>query len=129
MSRMRVFFHRCHQDSQDFGSDTEHMVSRIFFSIEANGERRDGLHVDIKQAVGSPFEAKSIEVGFPANYKGPFDHNAFRKAIGEYYLLLVGPKGAAIRFAEGTHSLRMSDNIIIHEAITEFDADSSSASW
>ena len=30
----RVTFYKCIQDSQDYGSDDEHMVSRIFFFLE-----------------------------------------------------------------------------------------------
>jgi len=33
MSQISVTFHKLIQDSQEFGSDDEHMVSRAFFKI------------------------------------------------------------------------------------------------
>ena len=34
MAKVKITFHKCIQDSQEYGSNDEHMVSRIFFSIE-----------------------------------------------------------------------------------------------
>jgi len=49
MSRIKLNFHECIQDSQEYGSDDEHMVSLIFFSIEVNGEQYEELfHIDLK---------------------------------------------------------------------------------
>jgi len=39
MSKAKVIFHQCIQDSQEYGSDDEHMVSRIFFILEIGEER------------------------------------------------------------------------------------------
>ena len=86
MPTARVVFDKGIQYSQDYGSDDEHMVSRIFFSIEVGGRRYDGLHVDVKQTVGSSYENGPIEVSSPkGSYKGPFNHEAFRAAAENYY--------------------------------------------
>ena len=57
-------FQRCVQDSQEFGSDDEHMVSRVFFGLEIGGNAYHDLHVDIKQTVGSEFEGGPPDPGF-----------------------------------------------------------------
>ena len=38
MPQISVTFHKLIQDSQEFGSDDEHMVSRAFFKIEVEGQ-------------------------------------------------------------------------------------------
>ena len=72
-----VIFTKCVQDSQDYGSDDEHMVSRVFFDIQIDGEVHRDLHCDIKQVVGSSYETGDIEVGRPAGYRAPFNYTAF----------------------------------------------------
>jgi len=39
MSKAKIIFYKCVQDSQDYGSDDEHMVSRVFFNLEIGEER------------------------------------------------------------------------------------------
>src|SRR6266571_981188 len=105
MKKVRVTFKECVQDSQDYGSDDDHMVSRVFFSLEIEGRTYEGLHADVKQAVGSSFETGPIEVGPPAgaSYRGPFNHSAFRAAVESYYRGLVGARGKGIRISGGTN--------------------------
>jgi hypothetical protein len=71
MATARIIFNRCIQDSQEYGSDNEHMISRVFFTLEIR-DRRIDLHADIKQAVGSSYETGPVEVGMPEGYRGPF---------------------------------------------------------
>ena len=75
----RVTFFKCIQDSQDYGSNDEHMVSRVFFVLEIGGKKFD-LYADIKQTVGGDYETGPIEVAQPENYRGPFNYRAFRDA-------------------------------------------------
>jgi hypothetical protein len=56
------------------------MVSRVFFTLDIDGRRYTDLFVDVKQTVGSSFEAGPIEVAAPkgAEYEDrgttmPFD--------------------------------------------------------
>jgi len=65
MTKARVIFNKCIQDSQDYGSNDEHMVSRVFFTLEVGDRRYDGLYVDVKQTVGSSYEDGPIEVSSP----------------------------------------------------------------
>lgn len=80
MAKARVVFDKLIQDSQDYGSTDEHMVSRVFFTLELEGKTHNDLYADIKQTVGSSFEIASLEVSPPRGYAGPFNHEAFRKA-------------------------------------------------
>ncbi|MGH9385622.1 MAG: hypothetical protein ACRD2N_15175 [Vicinamibacterales bacterium] len=99
-------FTMCVQDSQDYGSDYEHMVSRVFFDLVVNGKRHPGLHADLKQVVGSNYETGDIEVGQPVGYRGPFNHIAFRAAAERYFRSLVGSSGSGIRI-QGASNIRM----------------------
>jgi hypothetical protein len=123
----RVTFYKCIQDSQDYGSNDEHMVSRVFFFLEIDEKRLD-LHADIKQTVGSSFETGPIEVRQPENYKGPFNYDAFRDAAEKYYRSLVGSLGGGIRIQGGTN-IRMRNNTFIQNMIAEFEVKEGSAGW
>jgi hypothetical protein len=56
MAKAKIVFQKLIQDSQDYGSDDEHMVSRAFFTLEIEGDRHADMFVDIKQPVGGDFE-------------------------------------------------------------------------
>jgi hypothetical protein len=86
----KIRFHRCIQDSQDYGSDDEHMVSRVFLTVEAEGRAYTDLTVDIKQAVGESFEQGVLEVSRPRGYDGALDYAEFRRAVEAYFRSLVG---------------------------------------
>jgi hypothetical protein len=123
-------FRECIQDSQDYGSDDEHMISRVFFSLEVGGQRYDGLYVDIKQAVGSSYESGPIEVGTPcgAKYRGPFNHQAFSDGAEKYYRSLVGSKGRGIRVS-GTPKIRMRNNRFVRPMTIEIEVSGPDAAW
>lgn len=38
VSKAKVIFYQCNQDSQEYGSDDEYIVSRIFFTLEIGEE-------------------------------------------------------------------------------------------
>ena len=105
----KVTFMRCIQDSQDYGSDDEHMVSRVFFDLKVGGKVYPGLHADLKQVVGSSYETGDIEVGRPEGYRGPFNHMAFRDAAERYFRSLVGSTASGIRI-QGGGKIRMRNN-------------------
>lgn len=110
MAKLKVNFHECIQDSQEYGSDDEHMVSRIFFSVDVNGDRYKGLyHADLRQAVVGKFEENPIEVRLPYDssdepYSGPMNYGAFRKAAEDYYRKLVGSTGRGIHIEGGAQT-------------------------
>lgn len=109
MHEVTVTFRECHQDSQDYGSDDEHMVSRVFFSIEIDGQAEGDFHSDLKQTVGDDFETGAIEVGQPVGYDGPFNHVEFSKAAESYFRSLVGSTASGIKIGGAKH-VRMRNN-------------------
>jgi hypothetical protein len=127
MATAKITFYKCIQDSQDYGSNDEHMVSRVFFTFEIGGKKYD-LHADIKQAVGASYETGPIEVGSPEGYKGPFNYEAFRDAAEKYYRRLVGSSATGIRI-QGGSNIRMRNNTFIQEMAVECEVGEGTPAW
>ena len=127
MSKAKIIFYKCIQDSQDYGSDDEHMVSRVFFDLEIGEETFEGLYANIKQAVcgdydtGPIYDTGSIEVSQPFGYEGAFNHHAFRDCAEKFYRSCVGSEGTGIRIGEGAQNIRMRNNVHIKEMVCEFE--------
>lgn len=128
MAKAKVIFQKLIQDSQDYGSDDQHMVSRAFFTVEVEGNVSEEAYVDIKQPVGSDFETTPLEVSKPVGYGGPFNYAAFREAAENYYRSLVGSKGSGIHIAGGGN-IRMQNNTFIQQAVAEFEVSKESPAW
>lgn len=118
MATMKVHFTSCVQDSRDYGSDDEYIVSRVFFSIECEGLQYTGLHADIKQAVDDDIETDSLEVTLPQGYDGPISDVAFRRAVGQYYRSLVGSDRSG--YQTSMENIRMRDNTFLMPCSLEF---------
>jgi hypothetical protein len=127
MATATIKFNRCIQDSQEYGSDNEHMISRVFFTLEI-GDRRIDLHADIKQAVGSSYEKGLIEVGMPEGHRGPFNYEVFRDVAEIYYRSLVG-SGAGVINIQGGTNIRMENQIFDIEMTVECEVDETSGGW
>ena len=129
-TKATLLFQKCLQNAQEYGSDDEFMVSRIFFSLELPDKRIDDLYVDIKQAQGDKFEGGSIEVGKPHGYAGNLDYEAFRNAVESYFRKLVGSTGAAIKI-QGGNNIRMFNNWfhVPMKAEITIDTDSNVQAW
>jgi hypothetical protein len=127
MAHVRVTLQKCVQDSQDYGSNDEHMVSRVFFVVEADGRRSDG-YVDLKQTVGSDYETGPIEVGAPAGYSGPFDHEVFRREVERYFRDCVGSTASRIRHGPKIEG-RMRNNTFMRQHAFEFEATPDKGGW
>jgi hypothetical protein len=119
MAKVKIVFHGCLQDSQEIGSDDEHMVSRVFFSLEVGKRNFDNLFVNIKQPVGSNYEDFPFEVESPKGIDGPFNYEAFRNAVETYYRELVGSQGSMIKIVNS--NVRMMNNRIEKRRIFNFD--------
>ena len=128
MPTATLYFHKCIQDSQDYGSDDTHMVSRVFVTLEAGGKRFPNLIVDIKQTVGAEFETEPLEVGPPKGYDGAYDYAAFRILVENYYRSLVGSQGHGIRI-EGKSVGRMRNNTFIQAQEVTFEYTKHSPAW
>ena len=113
-------FFKIIQDSQEFGSDDEHMVSRIFFNLEIDKTKYPNLYADIKQTVGSSYESGPLEVSPPHGYDGPFNFEAFREAVEQRYRSQVGSKGRGYRIVGGSN-IRMWNNVSTFTVVVQFD--------
>lgn len=118
-----VRFYQCIQDSQEYGSNDEHMISRVFFNMNIGDTTYKELFADIKQTVGSSFETGSIEVSKPIGYKGPINYGAFRDAAEKYFRTLVGSQASGIRIEGGAKNIRMMNNTFNMEMSAEFYVD------
>jgi len=128
MAIAKLFLNKLIQDSQDYGSNDEHMVSRVFFDLEIEGTKYEGLYADIKQPVGSSFESSPLEVSSPANYRGAFNHEAFRSIVEQYYRSLVGAGGSGIHISGGSN-IRMRNNTFIQPVAAEFEVQVTGGPW
>lgn len=128
MSIAKVTFKKIIQDSQEYGSDDEHTVSRIFFDLELDGDSHTDLRVDVKHTVGSDFETTPLEVGPPQGYDGPFNHDAFRIEAEKYYREAFGSSGTAIHIEDGSN-IRMMNNIVFLEKVLEFEVEGRPTGW
>lgn len=129
MPTATIRFRECIQDSQDFGSDDEHMVSRVFLDLEADDRSYPGLTVDIKQTVGSLYEEGPLEVAPPRGYDGSLNYAPFRQAVEAYYRSLVGSSGSGIRIGPGSSNIRMRNNRFASARTATFTYDSASKAW
>lgn len=114
MAKVRLTINKCVQDSQQYGSDDDFMISRMFFSVQSpSGQRFDG-YVNLKQVVGSGSDEGAIEVSAPLEYSGPsFNHQVFTKEVTACFQDLVGRNASAIRLGSGTKNVRMRNNTFV----------------
>jgi hypothetical protein len=85
MAEVVVRFTACDQNSQEAGTDDEHMVSRLFFSVEVDGKHLGDYHVDLKQTVRSDMVEGLIEVPRPDRIPEPWNQNAFANEARAYF--------------------------------------------
>ncbi len=128
MPKAIIRFSRCIQDSQDYGSDDEHMVSRVFFSLQTDAESFPDLMCDVKQTVGEAFETASLEVGPPKGYHGSLDYAPFRQAVEDYYRSCFGSRGRAIRIEDGSNG-RLRNNLVAKDTEVRFSYTEDSEAW
>jgi hypothetical protein len=128
MPVLNVNIQECILDSQEYGSTDQHMVSRVFFTIGADDKPPTEDHCDIKQVVGSTYSPNSVEVGHPAKYKGPYDHEKFASEVAEYFCKLVNSKGAVFSLGEATSVRMMNTRFTVPHRFT-FNAEGAGPGW
>ena len=101
-----VRFKELIQDSQDYGSDDEHMVSRVFFDLQVGDKKYPGAYANLRQAVGAT-ASDAIDVSAPAGYSGPFDHHKFRAEVEKYFRSLIGNSGTSFTLRPGAKGVRI----------------------
>ncbi|MDO8413077.1 MAG: hypothetical protein Q7S51_04710 [Gallionellaceae bacterium] len=128
MITAKLYLHQLIQDSQDFGSDDAHMVSRVFFDLEIGDKKIEGLYANIKQPVGGSFESSPLEVSRPVNYTGPFNHDVFRNIVENYYRNLIGAAVSGM-LTGGPSNIRMRNNTFVRPLTAEFEVQVAGGSW
>jgi hypothetical protein len=113
------------QDSQEFGSTDEHMISRVFFDLTIDGKPHQDLYCIVKQSVGSWYVDAPLEVSKPVGYKGPFNHQAFSHAVEQYYRKSF--RGIAMLGAGAI--VRMQHNRFDRPETVVFDSKADGTSW
>lgn len=96
MPTVSIHFKELIQDSQNYGSDDEQMVSRVFFDLQVGDKRYPGAHANVTQKVGA-VASDPIEVSPPAGYAGPFDIRKFQAEVEGYFRSVVGKSRSRIR--------------------------------
>ena len=110
------------QDRQDLGTADDHMVSTVYFAIEADGRTWPGLEANVKTPAGAGNADVPLEVELPAGYDGPMNYGAFRDGVERYYRTSFGHGGRAINVGPGVVGLRMRNNRFILPSDFTFEA-------
>ena len=129
MATATIQFHKCILDSQDYGSDDEHMVSRVFLTLETEGRTYADLTVDLKQAVGESFEGGVLEVSLPRGYDGSVNYLKFRDAVEAYYRRRVGSQASGGMHISGASNIRMFNIVFKIPETATFEYSDQSAAW
>ena len=99
MTKYAVHFEQIIVKGQEAGSTDAHMVSRVGFVLDVDGQRKGTFYSDLKQTVGVPMVPEAIEVGPPMGYSGRFEQNKFADEARRYFLEAVVPRGKVYQFA------------------------------
>lgn len=125
MEKIIINFYKCIQDSQEFGSNNEHMVSRLFFEIGKND-----YHCEVRQPYGSSysFEEDPIEVSVPVELEKLVNYEQFREAAEAYFRSNVGKNGSGINMSNSIN-VRMMNNTFIKDFQITIDPAGMSGGW
>lgn len=124
MKKVSIVFEKCIQDSQDFGGNDEHMVSRVFFKMHVNDQNHDNLYANIKQSVGGNYESDPIEVSLPVGYNGLLNYQKFQEETEKYYRSSL--KSAIGRIGG---NVRMRNNVFSTIREIQFEVDEKDFAW
>ncbi len=120
MKLLKVTFQKCIQDAARFGSDSQAMVSKVFFRIEADGHRHENLSVEIRQKPGSTFSEGVLQIGTVQGYQGPLNDWAFRQAVEQYYRGLARYEEPRVKISFGKHA-RKPDLVVMRESSVDLE--------
>lgn len=125
----QITFYKCIQDSQEFGSDNEHVVSRVFFKVTVN-EKTLEYFCNIIQDYGSSFsyETDPLQVSNPFSQDIRINYEQFRSSVESYYRTCVGSTANGIRI-EGSTNVRMQHNIFSTLQTVSIQTGENSPAW
>ncbi|MGI4884146.1 MAG: hypothetical protein ACRYFR_04225 [Janthinobacterium lividum] len=115
-----IRFTHCITDSQEYGSDSEHMNSKVFFqAARVNDADRvwiiqSSCIVRQDQGESFTFETMPFNVENPTELIGQINYGEFRDAVERYFRLLIGPEGVAFRIGQNVTNLRIGSQQMFH---------------
>ncbi len=122
-----IAFRRCVVNSTAFGSDDEHVGSRIFFDLLVEDAGHVNLHVDVRQLAREGTGNEPLLVSRLEGYEGPFNFQVFQSLVEFYYRQAVGSKWAM--FGNKGLRMRLEDWVIEHEMLVQFEVYDEEAGW
>ncbi|GAA3938032.1 hypothetical protein [Litoribacillus peritrichatus] len=126
MSKIITTYTQLVQDSQEYGSDDEHMVSRATFDLEFDGEVYSNCTIDIKQTVGSDYNNGPLEISNLQGYEGPNDWSKLQYNTEILYRSLIGSQGSCINFSCGSSNIRMLNNTFDIKRTFQYEVENNS---
>lgn len=125
----QITFYKCVQDSQEFGSDNEHAVSRVFFTVTVNGKALE-YFCNIIQDYGSSFsyETDPLQVSNPFSKDTRINYEQFRSSAESYYRTCVGSNANGIRIV-GATNVRMQHNTFGNLQTVSIETSENSPAW
>ena len=118
-----VVFERFLQDTQTFEffeQSEDHLISKVFFTLDVEGNHFDDMYVEVRQPFGTRFEDDPVEVSRAfGSYEGNWNHQVFADLVEAYVRQLIGSRGSGIRI-EGGSNVRTQDNSFIFQQEAEF---------
>jgi len=121
MASFKLTFRSCIRDSEEFGSNDDQMVSRVFFTLAVDGTVVGDFSADLKQFVPEGGESGQIEVVTPIGFDGSFDTEQFVDAVRDYFDDLVGHHRRKVHIA-GVGYVRARNKRYDVERVFEFDS-------
>jgi hypothetical protein len=115
-----LIFNTIIQDSQEFGSSNQHMVSRVFFDLRIGADLHTGLAADVKQRVGDDHEHAPLDVSMPQSLAGSISYEDFRDFVERYYRDSFTPPTSSYGFGPGTR-IRIMHNVVNRRSVEEIE--------
>jgi len=126
----KLIFSRLIQNSQELGTDDDHLVSRVFFDLETPEGINGGLHSDVKLSPGADFSNDPLEVSFPDAVRDVLGYETLRREVEQYYRDNVGATGRGIMIGPGAKGIVMKDNLFVSRKEVEVELlGSSKVGW
>lgn len=122
-----VAFRRCVVNSPEYGSDEDHVGSRIFFDLRLGEAAFANLWVDIRQVVREGVEHEPLLVSKPEGYEGPFNVQVFQRLVEFYYRQAVGTKWGM--FGHPAVNMRLENWVIEYEMLVQFEVNDEESPW
>lgn len=113
MAKGALIFQKVLQNSQELGTDDEHLVSRVFFDLMTPEGALTGLCSDVKLTPGAEFSNDPLEVTMPRALEGVVSYDVLRREVEQYYRDNVGATGRGIRLGPGAKGIIMRNNTLV----------------